>query len=75
MPNCGTITVTTTGYEIAVGSTDNLNFRARSLHLSNFGSGSVALDISTTGGCASGYPLGDGEQLALTGLNGVRVSA
>jgi hypothetical protein len=70
MPNAGTVTVSTSGFEIAFGS--DAGYRAKFLQIDNLGGGAVGLDISTTSGCSTGYQLADGDGRTLSGLGGLR---
>ena len=70
----GTMTVSTcAGHCIAFGTSDNLDFRARSFYISNLNtSGAIWLDLTTTSGCSTGFQVQPGVNLQFPQLGGIR---
>jgi len=71
MPMSGTVTVTTSGNAIAFSS-DNPNFRATALYFFNLTAGNtLLLDISTTAGASTGFPIAPATQPSFPELGGI----
>jgi hypothetical protein len=66
----GTIVTTTSGAAVAFSS-DNPDLRASSLYFYNLTAGnSVLVDISTTAGASTGFPIPPSTQVSFTNLGG-----
>jgi hypothetical protein len=67
----GTIVVSTSGNAVLFSSGDS-TFRARSLYFYNLTAGNtILLDISTTSGASTGFPIAPSSPLSFPDLGGI----